>query len=160
MSCDNAHLNIAPTVWRRRSASRSIPWSAHRSNNSRKSLRRISSACRSMIDESARFRRLSISFAVLRRPTTLRLTYSSIGFSTVSREAAAARLSSSSATRSRPVLAALVSSLARSRAFSRLTSQTRPNDNRRVFPKLRIRYAKSQVLMPLGATRTARPMQR
>jgi hypothetical protein len=45
-----------------------------------------------MIEESARFKRLSISFAVLKRPTTLRLTYSSISFSTVSREAAAARL--------------------------------------------------------------------
>src|SRR6516165_2497967 len=47
-----------------------------------------------------------------------------------------------------------------SRACSRLTSVVRPSERRRIFPVPRIRYAKSQVFMPLGATRTASPLQR
>lgn len=64
MSCDTAHQNIAPTVCRRFSASRSMPWSATLSNNSRMSRRRMSSACRLRIGASALFRRRSISSAV------------------------------------------------------------------------------------------------
>ena len=54
MSCDKAHRNIAPTVCRRFSASRSMPCSATASSNSRMSRRRISSAYRYRIGASAR----------------------------------------------------------------------------------------------------------
>jgi hypothetical protein len=47
-----------------------------------------------------------------------------------------------------------------SRACSRLTSVVRPSDSRRIFTVPRLRQAKSHVLTPLGATRTASPLHR
>ena len=86
-----------------------------------------------------RLRRLSIVLAVRRRPRTRRRRYKSINEATVIREAAASLASPSSPIRSRPPRAALVSSLALSRACSRPTSLVRPSERRRILPVPRMR---------------------
>ena len=67
-----------------------------------------------------------ISFAVRKRPVTLRRTYSAISFSIVIREATAAASPLRQRSSHGPARAALVSSFARSRAFSRPTSDRAP----------------------------------